>query len=87
MVDGWMLLGGLLLATGLFVYIRVYINCVCLSVSDYESSATMLESGIFIYFQYYYITIILNFLCIVDAGYPEFSADSHIGHVQKSAVT
>ena len=47
MVDGWVLLGGLLLATGLFVYIRVCINCVCLSVSDYESSATMLQSRIY----------------------------------------
>ena len=80
-----MLLGGLLLATSLFVYIRVCINCVCLSVSDYESSATMLQSRIYIYFQYYYITIILNFLCIVDAGYPEFSADGHIG-IQFSGI-
>ena len=79
-----MLLGGLLLATSLFVYIRVCINCVCLSVSDYESSATMLQSRIY-YNSNTIITIILNFLCIVAAGYPEFSADGHIG-IQFSSI-
>ena len=78
-----MLLGGLLLATSLFVYIRVCINCVCLSVSDYESSATMLQSRIY-YNSNTIITIIL-FLCIVDAGYPELSADGHIG-IQFSSI-
>ena len=81
-----MLLGGLLLATGLFVYIRVCINCVCLSVSDYESSATMLQSRIYyISNTIIIITIILNFLCIVDAGYPEFSAVGHI-RIQFSGI-
>ena len=32
-----------------------------------------------------YITIILNFFCIIDAEYPEFSADGHIG-IQFSGI-